>query len=205
MWHFVYKTTNLVNNRVYFGIHYSNDPFFGTESYFDGFIGNTNEIANDLKQYGRKAFLVQSFEAFQNREHAERLLSGLIANPPPGSYHTNARSEAQKGLQNALGTVRSEEFKAAASERTMGEGNPFYGKQHSTETKSVLSDFRTQMKWINNNIIEKQIAKSDNIPDGFVRGRLKRNSTMRVSVTKVKKPVENQELTSQEINPEENQ
>jgi hypothetical protein len=205
MWHFVYKTTNLVNRRVYFGIHNSSDIFFGTDAYTDGYIGNTIEMNNDLKQLGRRAFLVESIEAFTDRAHADRLLSSLIANPPPGSYHTNARSEAQKGLQNALGTVRSEEFKAAASERTIGEGNPFYGKQHSTETKSVLSDYRAQMKWINNNIIEKQIAKSDNIPDGFERGRLKRSSTIKVSVTKVKKVVENQVDTSQALNVEENQ
>jgi hypothetical protein len=205
MWYFVYKTTNLVNKRIYFGMHYSSDIFFGTQEYIDGYIGNTIEMNSDLKQYGRKAFLVQSFEAFTDRAHAERLLSSLIANAPPGSYHTNARSEAQKGLQNALGTVRSEEFKAAASERTIGEGNPFYGKQHSTETKSVLSDYRAQMIWINNNIIEKQIAKSDNIPDGFERGRLKRSSTIKVTVTKVKKPVENQVDTSQALNVEENQ
>ena len=205
MWYFVYKTTNLVNKRIYFGMHYSSDIFFGTQEYIDGYIGNTIEMNSDLKQYGRKAFLVQSFEAFTDRAHAERLLSSLIANAPPGSYHTNARSEAQKGLQNALGTVRSEEFKAAASERTIGEGNPFYGKQHSTKTKSVLSDYRAQMIWINNNIIEKQIAKSDNIPDGFERGRLKRSSTIKVTVTKVKKLVENQVDTSQALNVEENQ
>ena len=205
MWYFVYKTTNLVNNRVYFGIHQSSDIFYGTESYTDGFIGNTNEMNNDLRQYGRNAFLVQSIEAFSDRALADRTLAPLIANAPQGSYHTNARSEAQKGLQNGLGAVRSEEFKAAASERNSGDGNPFYGKQHSTETKSVLSDYRTQMKWINNNIIEKQILKSDNIPEGFERGRLKRSSTLKVTVTKVKKPEENQVDTGQALNVEENQ
>ena len=196
MWHFVYKTTNLVIGRVYFGIHRSDDPFFGSEMYFDGYIGDTNEMNNDLKQFGRKAFLVQGIESFSDRARAEvRLSQFLGSNLPPNSYHTNARSESHKGLQNALGTVRSEEFKQAVSERIKGENNPFYGQKHTDNTKEKLKQHRASIMWINNGIIEKQIPKSDNIPEQWCKGRLKPNSTMKVTVTKVKKDEGNQEVS----------
>jgi hypothetical protein len=195
MWYIAFKTTNLVNGRVYYGIHRTMDPFFGSESYFDGYIGDTNDMNKDLKQFGRKAFLVEGIEAFPERDGAERRIAPMLANPPPNCYHTNARSESHKGLQNALGTVRSEEFKQAVSERIKGENNPFYGQKHTDNTKQKLKQHRASIMWVNNGIIEKQIPKSDNIPEQWCKGRLKPNSTMKVTVTKAKKDEGNQEVS----------
>lgn len=171
----VFKTTNLVNGRVYFGIHKTDDPFFGSEMYFDGYVGDTKELNEDLKRFGRRAFAVEGIESFWQRDQAERILNNILINGnPPGSYHTNARSESHKGLKNALGAVRTEEFKAQLSEKHSGEGNPFHGKEHSPDTKTKLSEFRASMMWINDENTERQIPKAEEIPSGWVRGRLPR-------------------------------
>ena len=173
--YFVFKTTNLVNGRVYYGIHKSDDVFFGSDMYFDGYVGDTKELNEDLKRFGRRAFVVEGIESFWQREQAERILDNILRNGnPPGSYHTNARSESHKGLKNALGSVRTDEFKAQLSEKHSGEGNPFHGKEHSPDTKARLSEFRASMMWINDGDLEKQIPKADEIPSGWSRGRLPR-------------------------------
>ena len=87
----------------------------------------------------------------------------------------------------------SEERKRKISEAKKGENHPMYGKHLSEETKKKLSDSlkghkvseETKQKmskaskgknkdriWINNGVISKR-AKSDEIPEGFIRGRLK--------------------------------
>jgi len=64
-----------------------------------------------------------------------------------------------------------------------GKNNPFYGKSHSAETKLKISEakkgtkphnYGKKMKWVTDNTVEKQIDFSNDIPEGWSRGRLKR-------------------------------
>ena len=87
----------------------------------------------------------------------------------------------------------SEERKRKISEAKKGEKHPLYGKQLSEETKKKLSDSLKGHKvsdetirkmseaskgknkdkiWVNNGVISKRV-KPEEIPEGFVRGRLK--------------------------------
>ena len=176
MLYFLYKTTNRVNGRIYFGIHYTEDVFFGSESTSDYYCGDTEDIREDLRRYGRDAFLVEGIHAFHDRESANRAMQQFLVGLPPNSYHTNSRSASLMGNQNALGAVKTEEAKAKISEKTKGEKNPFYGEKHTEETKKALKEFRKGIKWINNGIDEKQILKEDAVPDGWSLGRKKRMS-----------------------------
>ena len=47
------------------------------------------------------------------------------------------------GGEGANGLVHTEEFKEKRSKKYSGEGNPFYGKQHSEETKEKLREINT--------------------------------------------------------------
>lgn len=71
---------------------------------------------------------------------------------------------------------KSDEQKAAISIRYTGSGNPFYGKKHTTETKSKISKAEKGCIWINNGEVEHQISQHDlsNYP-GFSVGRLLTN------------------------------
>lgn len=62
-------------------------------------------------------------------------------------------SEAKKGMK------LSEETKRKMSESRKGEKNPMYEKKY---------------KWINNGVEEKRIPLDEEIPEGFIRGRLKK-------------------------------
>lgn len=69
---------------------------------------------------------------------------------------------------------RSEETKRKLSESMKGVRNPMFGKSYkrSEETKRKISESRTGKIWVNNSIIAKQVFPNE-IPDGFVKGRLK--------------------------------
>lgn len=90
-------------------------------------------------------------------------------------------SEASKWQKNPnFGKHHSDEIKKKISDilktKMNNEKNPFYGRHHSEETKKKMSESRKEANkgkiWINNGIINKFVYP-DEIPEGFVKGRLK--------------------------------
>ena len=63
------------------------------------------------------------------------------------------------GNKNMFGKHHSEDAKRKMSEAHKGENHPLYGKR---------------FKWINNGFENRYIPLDDEIPEGFIRGRLKR-------------------------------
>ena len=61
-------------------------------------------------------------------------------------------SVLNRGNSYATGSIRSDDYKKAVSERMkgrmVGESNPFYGKTHSDETKKKLSDKAKENSWV---------------------------------------------------------
>ena len=56
-----------------------------------------------------------------------------------------------------------------------GENNPFYGKTHSDETKSIISNLHKNTIYVNNGEITKRIKQDDineYISNGWVKGRI---------------------------------
>lgn len=86
MKHIVYLTTNLVNNKIYIGVHKTNTP-----DKFDGYLGNGLWV-NDMyllnhpkepfhyavKKYGIKNFKRKTIKVFDNREDALDLERQLV-------------------------------------------------------------------------------------------------------------------------------
>lgn len=176
MFYILFKTTNLANGKVYHGVHFTNDLFFGTPQSNDDFFGASATLRKDTQLYGRAAFRVEAIHAFTDAETANKALRHTLKNAPPNSYNTdvfNRMSEISKGKQHVLGHVHSEETKERLSELHSGTKNPFYGGKHDSETLQQLSSFRTTMMWINNGLLEKQQPKADPIPDGWAKGRIK--------------------------------
>ena len=161
--HTVYKITNEINNRIYVGVH-------KTDEVDDGYMGSGKAIRLAIKKYGRDnftkeilvsfedaeaAYLAESMvvdEAFVARKDTYNMKCGGIGgsvgfgekHPMYGKQHSNESkkkmSDAKSGENHPFyGMSRSEETKAKLSAARSGEKHPNYGKHLSEETKAKLS------------------------------------------------------------------
>lgn len=60
-YHFTYKTTNLINNRYYLGMH-------STNRIDDGYLGSGKRLYYELNKYGRDNFKFEILKQFDSRE-----------------------------------------------------------------------------------------------------------------------------------------
>jgi len=60
-YHFTYRTTNIVNNRYYLGMH-------STNRIDDGYLGSGKRLYYELNKYGRDNFKFEILEQFNSRE-----------------------------------------------------------------------------------------------------------------------------------------
>jgi hypothetical protein len=66
----LYKTTNLVNKKIYIGVHTTEDIAFGCDSWEDPYIGSGHNIWAALKKYGRDKFQVEIVAYFDEEYYA---------------------------------------------------------------------------------------------------------------------------------------
>ena len=59
--HFIYKTTNLLNNKFYIGMH-------STSNLKDGYIGSGTRLRHSIRKYGIENFKFEIIEWCDNRE-----------------------------------------------------------------------------------------------------------------------------------------
>jgi hypothetical protein len=129
----------------------------------DPFCGGQHDLIADLKLYGRNAFIVEVIHAYMEHPPAAAALKKILDDAPSNAYN-------RKNI-GALGSIKSDEWKAAKSEAWSGEKNPFYGKKHPPEVIESLSEFRSAVKWVTDGFSERQVMKGDPIPDGWRLGR----------------------------------
>jgi hypothetical protein len=60
-YHFLYKTTNLLNNKYYIGVH-------STYNLDDGYLGSGTKLRRSINKYGKENFKIQILEFFENRD-----------------------------------------------------------------------------------------------------------------------------------------
>lgn len=161
-YNFIYKTTNLVNNMIYVGMHLQHNT-----SAFDGYLGSGKWIKRAIKKYGRKNFIRETIEFCTLDNKSEReifwikelkstnpligynlTVGGMGGDFSSGRHATEEQkrkqSEAQSGEKHwNYGKHHSEESKRKNSETqkgtNIGISNPFYGKTHSEEAKLKMS------------------------------------------------------------------
>jgi hypothetical protein len=60
-YHFIYKTTNTVNNKFYVGMH-------STDDLDDGYIGSGKYLWNSIRKHGKDKFVLERLEFFEDRK-----------------------------------------------------------------------------------------------------------------------------------------
>lgn len=122
MYGYIYKTTNLINGKIYIGQKKAT-KFLGEK-----YLGSGRVFKQAISKYGRENFKVELLEEIDCLEKMDEREIYWIA------YFNATNGE--------IGYNRSE---GGNVNRTMvGENNPFYGKHHSEETRKMMSEHNSR-------------------------------------------------------------
>lgn len=113
-YYYVYKTTNILNNKIYIGFHSTNDLD-------DGYLGSGKLLRRSVEKYGPENFKKEIIEIFDNQKDAEAL---------------------EREIVNREFVKESTNYNLSIGGNVcilFGESNGFYGKKHTEETKHIIS------------------------------------------------------------------
>lgn len=204
MYYLIYKTTNIINNKIYIGKH-------KTKSLNDGYVGSGKLLSCAIQKYGIENFIVEILyfckseeelnikekelvtEEFCLREDTYNLcvggqggfsyinrnnIRGML-----GKKQSKKQREAASNfmIRNNSNRARHKEISSKGGKNSSG----MLGKQHSEKTKEKLSlskkgktigssNSQFGTKWITNGQENKKIKKEDFIPKGWYNGRTMR-------------------------------
>lgn len=70
-YHIVYKTTNLLNNKIYIGLHSTNEVD-------DGYLGSGFVLKKAIKKYGKDCFHRELLAVLESRDDARALEADIV-------------------------------------------------------------------------------------------------------------------------------
>jgi hypothetical protein len=159
-YHYIYKTTNIINNKFYIGMH-------STDNLNDGYLGSGKRLWFSINYHGKKNHKIEILEFCEDREklkirekeivNNELINEKLCLNLQVGGGGGIISEEHHKKMKVASSKYQkekwkdpeySEKIKKILSEN-MKKGhkhrsnyNMFQGKKHSDETKNKMKQKR---------------------------------------------------------------
>lgn len=133
----IYKTTNLINDKIYVGQHYTSAD--------DGYLGSGKILKRAINKYGKDNFKREILEFVEENNINEKeihWISELSATIKYGNYNLHEGGTGGNLISNH---PRKKEIYKKHSERMKGKNNPFYNKKHKPET---IKSFYNQKKCI---------------------------------------------------------
>jgi hypothetical protein len=199
LYHFIYKTTNLINQKYYIGMHSTNDLN-------DGYIGSGTNLIRSIKKYGKHNFKFEIIEFLPNRKllkekeieivNKELLKDSMCLNICTGGDGGYISEEGcKKGGTIAMKkmwenkTFRENSIKKSSERFKENWKNGIFkyvdywtGRKHREDTKNKIGEKNSKNQkgiknsqygtmWITNGIENKKIKKNDIIPIGWNLGR----------------------------------
>ena len=149
MYHYTYQITNLINNKIYYGVRSSKcTPEMDIKYWGSGIV-----IKLAIKKYGIEKFIKEIDKTFETRDEAN-LYEAVIVNEEwveskdnynlkTGGQGGRITEEIKRKISKAnKGKKRSKEFCKKMSEimkGCIGDKNGMYGKTHNKKTRQKIS------------------------------------------------------------------
>jgi len=146
---YIYKTTNLINGKIYVGQHYGRRK---------NYLGSGTLLLKSIKKYGRENFSNEILEYCEKIEHLDDRekfwIKELDSTNPEIGYNISIGGtgiDAKIVSKILTGRKFSETHKENISKShadVSGEKNPMYGKKHTEET--ILKIKQKNKEWYEN-------------------------------------------------------
>jgi group I intron endonuclease len=170
---YVYKTTNLINGKIYIGAHKSKRKFY---------LGSGKILKEAIKKYGKENFKMEILEKFDSEsemfEREKYWINEYDSRNPKIGYNILKGGEGGYVARPFLNKKLSDEHKQNISLHhadVSGENNPMFGKTHTNEVKDKLRNLRLGMSPSNETRKKMSIKK---------RGENNSNSKLTVETVK---------------------
>jgi len=144
MIYYLYKITNMINNKIYIGVH-------KTENINDGYMGSGKIIKHAVEKYGIHNFKKEILEYFSDFNSALKRESEIVTEDFLSRQDVyNLRRGGLGGFdfitKNKLNLTPEALQKRINSIKMSYKLNPriYVGKKHSEETKKILSEKRKE-------------------------------------------------------------
>jgi group I intron endonuclease len=121
--HIIYQTTNIVNNKIYIGVHSTNDLD-------DGYIGSGTTFSYAVKKHGKENFFREVLYFFDTRQQAEDKEAELVTE----SFIARQDNYNIK-TGGASGCLHSTETRQKISESMKGKNRPEETRQKISQSK----------------------------------------------------------------------
>ena len=198
--HYLYKITNVINNKYYIGIH-------STNNLNDGYFGSGVKIRNSVRYYGKESHIKEVLEYFEDREslvnreieivNIDLIDDPLCMNVMRGGGLINEKHMKQfseKGgkafkekltndpeFNKQFSMMQSDKMKDLHKNGKI-KYDTFTGKKHKSETIEKMKESQKGKHegkrnsqfgtiWITNGTENRKIKKDDMIPENWKRGR----------------------------------
>jgi len=137
---YIYKTTNLINNKIYVGQHYSKRK---------NYIGSGTLLKEEIKKYGKENFYCEILEYCDIKDLDKRekyWIKELDSTNREIGYNI---TEGGSGVNSEVARLSNfgKKFTDKHKENikknhvdVSGDKNPMWGKNHTEESKKLISD-----------------------------------------------------------------
>jgi hypothetical protein len=204
-YHYIYKTTNIINGKYYIGMH-------STDNLNDGYIGSGKRLWYSIKKYGKENFKCEILEMLPDRfslkEREKEVVNesilkekmcmnlklggdgGFVDDEHKKKFHRNGgiatihllKMYADEHLKKMK---TDDEYRKKFSNIFKGNRN-WVGKHHTEESKRKIGNANSLIqkgsnnsqygtRWITNGNENKKIKKEEQIPNGWRLGRQLKN------------------------------
>jgi group I intron endonuclease len=192
-YHFIYKTTSLIDGRYYIGMH-------STNNLTDGYLGSGTQLMRAVRKYGKENFVMEILEYLPTKELLSQrekeivtmqevtdrkcmnLKIGGIGGFPPTAKQRFLERMKEVDFKKMFGQKASERNKEQYKNGKRVPNPPNWtGRKHKPETLEKMKDVKkgwgkgeTNSQfgtfWITDGKVNKK-TKSE-IPEGWYRGRV---------------------------------
>jgi group I intron endonuclease len=165
-YHFIYKTTNLINNRYYIGLH-------STDNLDDEYLGSGTYLNRAIKKYGKPNFKREILEFHKSRKDViirEKELVTLLE-----VQDANCMNMVRGG-QSVEIITHTDETRRKISETTKGKS---YVERYGEEKARELIELRQQRQkeiWNHRSIHEKDIISKKMSNTGKGKPKLQKDT-----------------------------